>query len=241
MAPVALVVAGVLSCPGTAMSDEPSQDPTPSPAPAETPEQERERLIAEMEKDIRRPRVGVLPPVAAIALAGSLFLLFSMRADLAYFFSSREPIELGAEGGYHFEAAATNRYAQVHGVPSLRGWYVDETSGSYVIIGVNDTPLLVRRATFPDEARDATGKRPQPKQNPFFARGRLLSREDASRYSDVFEQYATWSGDKVQWLLLAEQPPGGDRSVLLYGSFLVLFSLVNAWLLVRGLMLRRKP
>lgn len=220
------------------MSDEPSQEP--APAPAETPEQERERLIAELEKDVRRPGVGVLPPVAAIALAGSLFLLFSMRADLAYFFSSRDPIELGAEGDYHFDRAVSNRYAQMHGVPSLRGWYVDETSGSYVIVGVNDTPLLVRRTTFPDEARDATGKRPQPKQNPFFARGRLLSREDASRYADVFEQYSTWSGNAAQWLLLAEQPPGGDRSVLLYGSFLTLFSLVNAYLFVRGLLLRRK-
>jgi hypothetical protein len=223
------------------VSHEPSQEPKPTPEPAGTPAQERERLIAELEKDLRRPRVGVLPPVAAIALAGSLFLLYSMRSDLAYFFSSREPIELGAEGGYHFERAATNRYAQVHGVPSLRGWYVDEPSGSYVIIGVRDTPLLVRRATFPDEARDATGKRPQPKQNPFFARGRLLGRDDASRYSEVFEQYAQWSGDRVEWLLLAEQPPGGDRSVVLSGSFLVVFSLVNAWLLVRGLMLRRRP
>lgn len=222
------------------MSDEPSQEPTPSPAPAETPQQERERLIAELEKDVRRPGVGVLPPVAAIALVGSLFLLGSMRADLAYFFSSRDPIELGAEGGYHVERAVSNRYAQLHGVPSLRGWYVEESAGSFVIVGVMDTPLLVRRATFPDEARDATGKRPQPKQNPFFARGRLLSREDASRYSDVFEQYSAWSGDQAQWLLLAEQPPGGDRSVLLYGSFLALFSLVNAWLFVRGLLLRKK-
>lgn len=223
------------------MSEEPSQEPTPTPAPGEPSAQERERLIAELEQDLRRPRVGVLPPVAAVALAGSLFLLYSMRSDLAYFFSSREPIELGAEGDYHFERAVTNRYAQVHGVPSLRGWYVDEPSGSYVIVGVSDTPLLVRRATFPEEARDATGKRPQPKQNPFFARGRLLDRDDASRYSEVFEQYARWSGERMEWLLLAEQPPGGDRTVVLSGAFLVIFSLVNAWLLVRGLMVRRRP
>ncbi|MEW5738328.1 MAG: hypothetical protein AB1938_05345 [Myxococcota bacterium] len=219
------------------MSDE---QPAPEQPKPETPEAERERFIAELEKDLKRPGVGVLPPVAAIALVGSLFLLGWMRSDFAYYFSSREPIELGAEGDYHLERALSNRYAQLHGVPSARGWYVDEADGSFVIVGVNDTPLLVRRVTFPDEARDPTGKRPQPRQNPFFARGRLLSREDASRYADVFSQYEAWSGTKASWLLLAEQPPGGDRSVLLYGSFLGVFALVNAWLLVRGLMFRRK-
>ncbi|MCC6337646.1 MAG: hypothetical protein IT380_27100 [Myxococcales bacterium] len=216
------------------------QPPAPEPTKPQTPEEERERFIAELEKDVRRPGVGVLPPVAAIALCGALFLLVWMRADFAYFVSPRDPIELGAEGDYHLERAASNRYAQVHGVPSARGWYVDEAEGSFVIVGVNDTPLLLRRVTFPDEARDQAGKRPQPRQNPFFARGRLLGREDASRYADVFGQYEAWSGAKATWLLLAEQPPGADRSTLLYGSFLSVFALVNAWLLVRGLVGRRK-
>jgi hypothetical protein len=204
------------------------------------PTAERERLIAEMEKDVRRGGVGVLPPVAAIALAGAVFLLWWMRLDLQYFVSPREPIELGAEGDYHPERAVSNRYAQVHGVPSTRGWYVDEAEGSFVIVGLQDTPVLVRRVVFPDEGRDAKGNRPQPRQNPFFARGRLLSRDDASRYADVFSQYEAWGDTKVSWLLLAEQPPGADRGTLLYGSFLAVFALVNAWLLVRGLMLRGK-
>jgi hypothetical protein len=219
------------------MSEQPAAPVTPKP---ETPDDERERFIAQLENELRRPGVGVLPPVAAVALVGTLFLLAWMWADVAYFFSSRVPIELGAEGDYHFERAVSNRYAQVHGVPSARGWYVDEAAGSFVIVGVNDTPLLVRRVTFPDEVRDATGKRPQPRQNPFFARGRLLSREDSSRYADVFSQYEAWSGVQVKWLLLAEQPPGGDRRTILFGAFLSLFALVNAWLLVRGLMTRRK-
>jgi hypothetical protein len=222
------------------MSDEASPGSSPAAPPPESPVEERERLIAELERGVRRPGVGVLPPVAAIALAGALFLLGSLREDLAYFVSSRDPIELGAEGDYHLERAASNRYAQVHGLPSGRGWYVDETSGSFVVVGVLDTGLLVRRATFPDEAREPSGRRPQPKQNPFFARGRLLSREDASRYADVFAQYEAWSGVAPQWLLLAEQPPGGARGVLLSAAFLALFSLVNAYLLVRGLLLRRR-
>ena len=218
------------------MSEQPPAEPSKPPSP----EEERERLIAELERDVRRPGVGVLPPVAAIALAGAVFLLWWMRLDLAYFVSSRTPIELGAEGDYHPERAVSNRYAQVHGVPTTRGWYVEEAEGTFVVVGLQDTPILVRRVTFPDEARDAKGNRPQPRQNPFFARGRLLSRDDAGRYADVFTQFDAWSGGKTEWLLLAEQPPGGDRGTLLYGSFLGLFALVNAWLLVRGVLGRRK-
>ena len=133
-----------------------------------------------MEKELARPRVGVLPPVAVLAHAGGLTLAWWMRADAAYFFSSPTPIELGAEGDYHLDRAVSNRYAQMHGVPTVRGWYVEEKEGSFVVLGVTDTPLLVKRVTFEDENRRLPdGKRPQPRQNPFFARGRLLSRDDA--------------------------------------------------------------
>lgn len=201
---------------------------------------EREQLIAKLERDLSRPRVGVLPPVAALACLGALFLAAQMRADVTYFFSSRDPIELGAEGGYAPDQALTNRYAQLHGVPSARGWYVDEADGAFVVVGVNDTPFLVKRAAFPDEQRrGADGKRPQPRQNGFFARGRLLAREDVPTHAEVFSEFEAWSGTKAQWLLIAEQPPGRDFKTVAMFGFLMLFALVNAWLFVRGLTLRR--
>lgn len=210
------------------------------PLPQPPLDEERDRLIAELERRASRPRVGVLPPVAAVAVLGSLFLLASMRGDLAYFFSSRQPIELGAEGDYRFAQAVSNRYAQVHGLPSARGWYVDDTDGSWVVVGVVDAPLLVRRVTFPAEAPQADGRRPQPLQNPFFARGRLLSRADAGRYLGVFDQYEAWSGTRPEWLLLAEQPPGQSRGTLAYAVFLASFAALNGFLLIRGLRLRRR-
>ena len=201
---------------------------------------DREKLIAQMERDLARPRVGLLPPVAALAVAASIALGWMMKDDASYFFSSRSPIELGAEGDYHLDRAVSNRYAQVHGVPTLRGWYVEEKDGSFVVLGLNDTNLLVKRVTFEDENRRLPdGKRPQPRQNPFFARGRLLSRADAEKYEDVFKEYEAWSGAPAKWLLIAEQPPGKDFSAMAMFAFVIVFGIVNVWLFVRGLTLKR--
>ncbi len=198
---------------------------------------DRDAYIAKLEAELnRKPRVGVLPPVAAIGLLASLALAWTMREDVTYFFSSRQPIELGAEGDYHFERAEPNRYAQLHGVPTAKGWYIEEGDGAFVILGVNDTPLVVRRSTFEDENRRlADGKRPQPRQNPFFARGRLLDRAGAEKYEEALREYDAWSTSKAQWLLLAEAPPGKDLKQVAMFSGLLLFALANLWLLKRGL------
>lgn len=217
-------------------------DQTPDVPPQSELANERDAHIAKLEKELARPRVGLLPPVAALAFVTSLTLAWWMKADAAYFFSSPTPIELGAEGDYHLDRAVSNRYAQVHGVPTVRGWYVEEKDGSFVVLGLNDTNLLVKRVTFEDEIRRLPdGKRPQPRQNPFFARGRLLSRVDAEKYEDVFREHEAWSGGaKASWLLLAEQPPGKDFSGMAMFSFVLVFAALNAWLFVRGLTIRRR-
>ncbi len=213
--------------------------------PPETPRSnevadDRDELIAQLEKSLARPRVGLLPPVAALAMVAAFVLAWWMRSDVEYFFSSQAPIELGAEGGYHLENAVSNRYAQVHGVPTARGWYVQEKDGSFVVVGINDTDLLVKRVSFEDENRRLPdGKRPQPRQTPYFARGRLLSRVDGEKYEDVFKEHETWSGAPAKWLLMAEQPPGKDFGGVAMFGFVLLFAAVNGWLFVRGLTLKR--
>ena len=216
------------------MAEDPKQ-------PASEARAEQEQLIAQLERNLERPGVGVLPPVALVALLAGLALAWWMRADTTYFLSSQDPIELGAEGAYHVDRALSNRYAQVHGVPTVRGWYVEEKEGSFVVLGLTDTNVLVKRVTFEDETRRLPdGKRPQPRQNPFFARGRLLSRAEGERYEDVFREYETWSGVKPEWILLAEQPPGKDFGTVSMFSFVLLFAAVNGWLFARGLTLKRR-
>lgn len=212
------------------------EPPPPQTVVTETPAQERDRLIAELERDLaRRPSVGVLPPVAAIALVGALLLMWWMRADVAYFLSARDAIELGAEGDYHPERAITNRYAQLHGQPSERGWYVQEKDGDFVIVGVDGLPVLVRRTTFSDEQLTAQGQRPKPRPNSFSVKGRLLSRAQASKYEEVFIQFEQWAGSRAQWLLMADQPPGRDLGSVAVFGFWALFAALNGWLLARGL------
>lgn len=177
--------------------------------------------------------------MAAIAFLGAVLLMWWMRSDVQYFLSSAAPIELGAEGDYHFERARTNRYAQVHGTPMARGWYAQGKEGDFVLLLVADTPLVLRRASFPDELADERGRRPQPRQNPFLARGRLLARAEAGPYAEALGQMEAWSGQPVRWLLLGEQRPGADLSVMLSFGFLLLFAGLNGWLFYRGLVLRR--
>jgi hypothetical protein len=179
--------------------------------------------------------VGVLPPVAAVALVATAFLMWWQLPEVSWFFSDRTPLELGAEGDYHPERAVSNRLAQLRGVPLGRGWYSVEKDGDFVLLVIADTPVLVRRPTFPDEQAQRDGKRPPPRQRPLFARGRLLSRADASRYGQVFEEAQAWSGARLEWVLLAEQLPGRDLGPVLVLGLLGLFGALNAWLLVRGL------
>ena len=63
--------------------------------------EERTTRIDELEARLsRRPAVGVMPPVALLALVGAVAMGVMQREDLAYYFSPREPLSLGAEGDY---------------------------------------------------------------------------------------------------------------------------------------------
>jgi hypothetical protein len=177
----------------------------------------------------------VLPPVALAALVATGFLMWWQLPEVAYFFSDRAALELGAEGDYHPERAVSNRLAQLRGVPMGRGWYSMEKDGDFVLLVIADTPVLVHRATFPDEQALRDGKRPPPRQRPLFARGRLLSRADGARFEQVFSEAQAWSGARLEWVLLAEQLPGRDLGSAAMFGFLGLFGALNAWLLKRGL------
>jgi hypothetical protein len=201
--------------------------------------QERDRRIAELEARQRRRGVGVKAPVAVIAILVGGALLGMLRKDLAYFFSPRTPLTLGAEGAYRHESLESNRYVQVHGIPTARGAYGREGEDVYVVVGLRDSPFLVRRRALPGEEW-APGKVPrQPDQRPFGVRGRLLSEADAERYSEGFkllrEMGEVQPLDGRLWLIVEGERPGTDRGVVLVALVLGTFILANLALLVRGL------
>ncbi|MBL8920572.1 MAG: hypothetical protein JNJ54_17035 [Myxococcaceae bacterium] len=228
--------------------NEPASTPTPegaSPAPLPPPtaveerRDDRERRIAELEARLARPTaVGVTPLVAAVALAFSVYLIWGQRADLEYQFTApKDAIDLGSEGAYRFDLAQSNRYVQVHGAPSPRGWFFIERNTTVIVVGIIDTPIILRRPTLPTEKWSPGETPPRPDARPFTVKGRLLSKDDAPpRYIDAFAEYEKWSGAPAKWILLQEDKPGGDLGGQAWVAVLGAFAALNAWLLVRGTM-----
>lgn len=213
--------------------------PFKEPTAIEERREEQEKRIAELEAKLARPsNVGVTPVVAIVALAFSLYLIWGQRSDLEYQFTApKEPIDLGAEGGYRFDLAQSNRYAMVHGSPSPRGWFFIERNTTVVVVGILDTPIILRRPTLPSEKWTPGEPPPRPDPRPFTVKGRLLSREEAPvRYVDAFTEYEKWLGTPAKWILLQEDKPGGDLGGQAWVAVLGLFAALNFWLLIRGTM-----
>lgn len=201
--------------------------------------EERERRIAELEARLSRRRVGVKPLAAVLAIAVAGALLWMQRRELAYFVSPREPLTLGTEGAYRNEALVSNRYVQVHGIPTARGGYERADGGLYVLVGLRESPLVVRRGALEGEEWKPGRPPPQPDPRPFAVRGRLLAEEDAPRYREALALLRSMG--EVQphegrlWLVMEGERPGEDRGLVLVSLALVAFIAFNAVLLVKGL------
>lgn len=207
----------------------------PEPLSAEEARAER---IAQLERSTRRRVTGVQLPVAVICFLGSVFLGVREAPDVAYVFARREPVTLGSEGAYHFDRLRPNVFAQVHGVPLGTAFYGVERGANMVLVGLQDTPLIVRRPLLPTEDW-APGKRPPPPDpRPFGVRGRLLPLEDAPGYRDSAARLQALPGlrpiDGKLWLLREGERPGEDRGPLIIALVLLGFGGLNAVLAVRG-------
>lgn len=205
--------------------------------------EEREARIAELEARLRTRRTsGVRFPVALLCCLGALYLLYRELPDVAYALSSKEALTLGREGEYRFSALANNRYVQLHGTPTLSGFWGKDTQGPFLVVGFQDTPLLVRRAPLVGETWTPGRPPPPPLQAPFAVRGRLLAEGHAPTYREAFQRARQLSGlrplDGQLWIVLEGERPGEDRGAVLTAVLLLLFAALNGWLAVRAL---RRP
>lgn len=190
-----------------------------------------------------RPRFGVRWSTAlvAIAMAVGLFFWFGMDRDIAYYFSPSEPTALGSEGAYSFDRLESNRYVEIHGLPTNTGLFLRKGNALMVLVGLRNTPVLVQRAALDTES----DKPPTPVDTrPFGVRGRLLAQEDAPRLERGFEQLSRTPGvvprDGRLWVVVEGERPHGDASPLVLSGLLSAFVIVNAWFLVRDLASRRR-
>ena len=180
-------------------------------------------------------------PVALLGVMLASGLLWLERSDLGYLFSPRQPIQLGDESGYAFDRLTSNRYAEIHGLPAENAAYSRRGDTVYVVLALQNTPILVRRGALPTEDWVPNRPPPRPDPHPFGARGRLLAREDASGYELAFEMLAhdVVAKDGQSWILLEGERPGADVRTAVASGLLAAFALVNLWLVARDLLLAR--
>jgi hypothetical protein len=197
--------------------------------------QPRDARIAELEARLRtRSAPGVRLSVALVCLLGALYLLFRELPDVAYALSSATPLTLGQEGSYRFAELANNRYVQLHGMPTATAFWGQDRRGPFLVVGLLDTPLLVRRAPLPGETWTAGRPPPPPLQTPFAVRGRLLAEGAAPGYREAFQRARQLVGvrprDGTLWIVLEGERPGEDWGAVLLAVVLTLFAAVNGWL-----------
>lgn len=86
------------------------------------------------------------PVFAVVALLFCGWLLWDLSPDVAWFFSSLEPVDLGGPGAYHLERARENRLCQVRGELAQAIPVTEARSGAPRTVGrLAGTNLVVDR------------------------------------------------------------------------------------------------
>jgi hypothetical protein len=97
----------------------------------------------------RRHAAAILarnPTFAVLMLAVCGWLLWDLSPDVAFFVSSRDPIDLGGPGAYHLDRARENRLAQIRGELAEAVPVVEARTGSPRTVGrLAGTNLVVDR------------------------------------------------------------------------------------------------
>ncbi|HEX9400289.1 MAG TPA: hypothetical protein VF912_09285 [Anaeromyxobacter sp.] len=163
------------------------------------------------------------PIFALVALAFCGWLLVDFWPDVAYFFSSREPIDLGGPGAYRLELALENRLAQVRG---------DLAQAVPVTEARTGTPRTVGRLAGTSLVVDRPGRGGPP-----VFEGRILparSRADYGEAVAAMRERGAQLGDR--WLVLRD----GDRPrkkwlPVVASAILALLALVNLRALLKRL------
>jgi hypothetical protein len=180
---------------------------------------------AEPEAPPRRPSALLArnPVFAVLAVLLCGYLLWDLSPEVAYFFSPREPIDLGGPGAYHLERARENRLVQIRGELVQLVPVTEARSGAGRTVGrIAGTNLVVDR--------------PGRGGPPVFE-GRLLPARSNADYAEAvgaMRRHGDALGDR--WLVLrdGERPRRRWLSVA-SSAVLALLAAVNLRALVRHL------
>lgn len=169
------------------------------------------------------PLLARNPAFAVVALALSGWLLWDLWPDVAFFFSSRDPIDLGGPGAYQLERARENRLVQVRGELAQAVPVTEARSASPRTVGrIAGTNLVVDR--------------PGRGGPPVFE-GRLLPARARAGYAEAVEAMRQ-RGAAVdeRWVVLRDGERPRKKWLPVAGwAILALLAAVNARALVRHL------
>jgi hypothetical protein len=169
------------------------------------------------------PLLARNPAFALLALAVCAWLLVDLSPDVAFFVSSRQPVDLGGPGAYRLGAARENRLAQVRGELVDLVPVTEARSGKARTVGrLAGTNLVVDR--------------PGRGGPPVFE-GRLLPAKARADYGDaVAAMRARGAVLGETFLVLRDGERPRDRWLAATGAaVLALLALVNARALVKHL------
>ena len=169
--------------------------------------------------------------VMALAVAGALALLASLRADLAYYFAADAPADLGEATELDPAALESNRYVRISGSPmaSRTVHYSRLLGGSHTVF-----PLAgQRRGLVQVDAEGAADDRTLARRE--FS-GRLVTvGELGGRFGAVrrFLEGVDFPVTSETYVLLADRPPGSHGWALGLAGLCLLVVLLNLLLLLR--------
>ena len=181
----------------------------------------------------RADRLATLS-VMALVVAGALALLGMLRADIGYFFSSSEPVDLGVATELRPGALRSNEFVRVRGMPMASGAVTYERmlgSSEYMVF-----PLAGQRNLYVQVPVDGMGGEIESMARGEFS-GRLVRfNELGSRFSAVRGYLGSRLGMPVtgeSYLLLSGEPPGAYFWAMGVALMCLLFLLVDVFLILR--------
>lgn len=194
----------------------------------------------EVERVARRPQAQWRSPLLSLAVVGfALFLAWSYRSELAYFFSDPTPVDIGH--AYEGVDVPSNTYVHVKGLPSLLKVGYSQFDRRFKVYYLLGTHVFVRER-IPDEDEAKKGAEADGTYPTFDGTGRLLDLSKTTDFVNVqrfYAERADWDFGKPAWIVLAGVAPRSQWQYPILVGVLLLIALGNLVLLGRRFLTRR--
>ena len=126
----------------------------------------------------RRRNLARMMRVGSLLIAASFVWL--LRGDLRYYAQPKTPVQLGGPLEFNLTNEASQRYAQIRGVPGGQARLAHHLGKSIRMFGLLGSNVLIVQ----DVSRD---QEPPAQNEAYTAKGRLVSEADAVELANVFQ------------------------------------------------------